>query len=98
MFVVTVNFVIKKDHIDEFEPVMKKQARNSLRDEAGCLRFDVCSDPKDRSRIFLYELYESADAFALHLKTKHFLDFDKTVKDWTKTKVAENWQLLDAEV
>jgi len=97
MFVVTVTFVIKKDYIDEFEPVMKKQARNSLRNEAGCLRFDVCSDPKDRCRIFLYEVYESGDAFALHLKTKHFLNFDKTVKDWTETKVAETWTLLEAE-
>ncbi len=98
MFIVTVNFVIKREHVDEFEVVMKRQAYNSLRNEEGCLQFDVCYDPKDRRRVFLYEIYKSAAAFDLHLKTEHFLDFDKTVKDWTETKTAENWTRFEPEI
>lgn len=91
MFAVTVTFVVKEEHIDDFEGVMKTQAYNSLTREAGCHQFDVCFDPSDRRRVFLYELYTDKAAFEDHLKTDHFLNFDATVKDWLIFKTAENW-------
>lgn len=91
MFAVTVNFVIKEEHIEDFEQAMKTQAVNSLTREAGCHHFDVCFDPADRRRVFLYELYTDRAAFDEHLKTDHFLTFDATVKDWLVSKQAENW-------
>lgn len=94
MFIVTVNFVIHKGKVAEFTKAMKRQADNSLTLESGCLQFDVCRDPKDEHRIFLYEVYTNAEAFDLHLKSEHFLEFDKTVKDWTKSKSAEQWQKI----
>ena len=75
MFVVTVNFVINKDHIDEFERVMKQQARNSLRDERGCLQFDVCSDPKNRCRVFLYEVYREFRCLCSTSENETFYQF-----------------------
>jgi autoinducer 2-degrading protein len=97
MFIVTVNFVIKEEKVDEFEVVMKQQAYNSLHHEKGCLQFDVCVDPKDRRRVFLYEVYQSRGAFDIHLETEHFLNFDRTVKDWMETKVAETWERFEPE-
>lgn len=91
MFAVTVTFVVKKEHIDKFEEVMKTQATNSLTREVGCHHFDVCFDPSDRSRVFLYELYTDKAAFDTHLKTDHFLNFDATVKDMLVSKTAETW-------
>jgi autoinducer 2-degrading protein len=92
MFAVTVTFLVKEAHVDEFETVMKKQAINSLTREPGCHQFDVCFDHSDRKRVFLYELYTDQEAFEEHLKTEHFLDFDAKVKDWLISKTAENWQ------
>jgi len=97
MFIVTVTFVIRQEYVDEFEVVMKQQAYNSLHHEEGCLQFDVCYDPKDRRRLFLYEAYRNAAAFDQHLKTEHFLNFDKTVKDWTERKTAETWERFEPE-
>lgn len=91
MFAVTVNFVVKKGHVDEFAQVMKTQATNSLTLESGCHQFDVCFDREDPCRVFLYELYTDQTAFEEHLKTEHFLDFDAKVKDWLVLKTAENW-------
>lgn len=91
MFAVTVNFVVKTEHIEDFTKVMKTQATNSLTKELGCHQFDVCFDPADRSRVFLYELYTDRAAFEDHLKTDHFINFDATVKDWLVSKTAENW-------
>lgn len=98
MFAVTVNFVIKAEHIENFSKVMKAQAQNSLTREIGCHQFDVCFDPKDPSRVFLYELYSDKEAFEEHLKTDHFLNFDTTVKDWLISKTAENWDRWEAPV
>jgi len=94
MFAVTVTFVVKKEHIDDFEEVMKTQAGNSLTREVGCHHFDVCIDPSDRSRVFLYELYTDKAAFDDHLQTPHFLNFDATVKGWLISKTAESWMRL----
>jgi autoinducer 2-degrading protein len=96
MFIVTVNFTIKKGKAAEFTEVMKRQAQNSLNKERGCLQFDVCRAPDDEHRIFLYEVYKDAEAFELHLKSEHFLAFDRTVKDWTAAKSAEQWHRIDA--
>jgi quinol monooxygenase YgiN len=91
MFAVTVYFVVKEENIDDFDAAMKTQAVNSLTREVGCHHFDVCFDPSDRSRVFLYELYTDKAAFDDHLQTAHFLNFDATVKDWLISKTAETW-------
>ena len=94
MYVVTVKFTIKADSVAEFTKVMKRQAQNSLRNEEGCLQFDVCQDPSDSRNFFLYEVYVDSEAFEAHLQTDHFNDFDRTVKEWTESKVAEKWAKL----
>ena len=92
MFVVTVTFVIKSENLDEFKVAMANQAENSLSKEHGCLQFDVCQDLEDTRRVFLYEVYSDRAAFDAHLQTPHFLDFDKTVRPWTVSKEAEQWE------
>lgn len=96
MFVVTVTFVIKRENLDEFMPVMSRQAHNSLTREQGCLQFDVCQDQKNPERVFLYEVYSDRAAFDAHLQTEHFLGFDKTVGPWTISKVAEQWERCES--
>ncbi|MBO6508518.1 MAG: antibiotic biosynthesis monooxygenase [Roseibium sp.] len=95
MYAVTVLFKIKEGRQDEFLPLMIKNARLSLKDEPGCSRFDVCTDPARPDEVFLYEIYDDAAAFQVHLKTPHFLSFDKQVAGmiadktvWTYSEVA----------
>ena len=94
MFVVTVDFQIKQEHVAEFMKKMEKQAYNSLHREEGCLQFDICRNPEDERRIFLYEVYKDREAFALHLKTDHFLEFNKTVSPWTASKSDQKWERI----
>ena len=95
MFVVTVTFTIKRENLDDFMIAMMTQAHNSLTREEGCLQFDVCQDQDSPDRIFLYEVYSDRAAFEAHLKSPHFLEFDKTVSPWTASKVAEQWERLE---
>jgi len=93
MYVVTVTFVVQDAQIEAFDRAMAAQARNSVAREAGCHRFNVCKDPDDAARTFLYELYEDAEAFQGHLASPHFKDFDATVAPWLVSKEVETWTL-----
>lgn len=89
MFVVLVNFTLVDGMADKFLEAMKMQANNSLAFENDCLIFDVCTDRDNENHIFLYEVYENKEAFDIHLKSKHFLEFDKLVTDWISTKTVQ---------
>ncbi len=95
MFVVTVNFQIKPDNIVAFRSSMKSQAENSLNLESDCLRFDICYDPTDDSKCFLYEIYKNEAAFKAHLESNHFKQFDQTVAPWIESKTVNTWDLAD---
>ena len=53
---VTVEFAVQPGFAGPFMERLAVQAEESLR-EAGCSQFDVCVDPSDEHRVFLYELY-----------------------------------------
>jgi (4S)-4-hydroxy-5-phosphonooxypentane-2,3-dione isomerase len=71
MFVLQVNIRIKPENVDAF---MKKALENAreARKEPGCKQFDVLVDPKDASRVMLYEIYNDEQAFETHQQTPHF--------------------------
>jgi quinol monooxygenase YgiN len=92
MFVVTVEFEIRREWLRQFREAMLTQASDSLTRESSCQQFDVCYAPDDESRILLYEVYDDADAFAQHLESEHFRQFDATVKPWTQEKVVRTWE------
>tara|TARA_R110002073_G_scaffold104630_1_gene236863 strand:- start:3882 stop:4169 length:288 start_codon:yes stop_codon:yes gene_type:complete len=95
MFVVTVTFVVKPEHIADFSPAMIENARASEDTEPGCRQFDVCRDPKDPSVTFLYEVYDDAAAFEAHKATAHFKSFDALVQPWLASKEVKTWVLED---
>ena len=81
MYAVTVTFLIAHKHVARFMPLILENARASVRDEPGCHRFDVCTDPARPGEVFLYELYEDAAAFDDHRRMPHYAAFtDATVQ------------------
>ena len=87
MFVITVDFEIKSEHINEFRSRVLQQAKDSLNNEENCLIFDVCFDEKNKNKVFLYEIYQDKDAFDYHLESDHYLSFDKDVRNWVTKKI-----------
>lgn len=63
MFTVIVSLQVRPDRIDEFLEGLHQNARATLADEPGCLRFDVHRSDDDPHRFLLYELYASPQAF-----------------------------------
>ena len=82
MYVLLVTIQIQPEHREAFLESMLDDARGSVNDEPGCLRFDVIQDETDPNKIYLYEVYKDEAAFQEHLKAPHFIRWRDTVKDW----------------
>ncbi|WP_297837197.1 putative quinol monooxygenase [uncultured Roseibium sp.] len=91
MYAVTVVFQIKAEAVEDFLPLMIANAEASLKDEPGCRQFDVCTDPDRPGDVFLYELYDDADAFQVHLQTPHFKSFDAKVAGMIAQKTVRTY-------
>jgi (4S)-4-hydroxy-5-phosphonooxypentane-2,3-dione isomerase len=72
MFSLMVQMDVRPGRRAEFLAGMAANAEASVRDEPGCLRFDVCSVGSDENRFVLYELYTDAAAFEAHKASPHF--------------------------
>ena len=72
MFSLVVQMEVRPGRREEFLAGMAANAEASVRDEPGCLRFDICSVDGDEHRFVLYELYTDADAFTAHKASPHF--------------------------
>ncbi len=57
---------------EEFLTAIREQAETSMREEPGCLRFDVCEDVDDPDRFVFYEVYRDDAALDAHRATPHF--------------------------
>jgi quinol monooxygenase YgiN len=95
MFVVTVTFEAYPEQAAPFLARVRRQALDSLNNEEGCHRFDVCVDPQQPERVFLYEIYTDAAAFAAHMATAHFRAFDAEAGSMLRSKAVETWELAD---
>jgi quinol monooxygenase YgiN len=80
MFAVTVSFKINPGRMAEFLGHMRVNAASSLRDEPGCHRFDICTDPSRPDELFLYELYRDEAAFGVHKTMPHFAVMGKAAE------------------
>ncbi|MBM6402153.1 putative quinol monooxygenase [Phycicoccus sonneratiae] len=63
MHVVLVTLDVRPERIEEFLTAIRTNARASLRDEPGCLRFDVHRVVGDPTKFVLYEIYRDEHAF-----------------------------------
>jgi quinol monooxygenase YgiN len=90
--VVLVQVTIRPELQEEFEAALLHNARESVRRDHGCLRFDVSRDKDQPTRWVLYEVYDSPEAHATHRQSAHFLAYDavaaRAVVDKTVAKCA----------
>ncbi len=94
MYAVCVMFRIQPGEVRHFMPLIKDNATKSLEKEDGCRRFDICTDQDRPDEVFLYELYDSPDAFVLHKATDHYAVFDASVVDMVAEKTVRTYALV----
>lgn len=95
MFAVVVKFRINPGQMETFLGHMRVNASSSLRDEPGCHRFDICTDPTRPDELFLYELYENEAAFEAHQKMPHFAAMGLAAKGLVADRSLTTWSVVE---
>lgn len=73
MYCLLLKTQLKPGAYAAFMDAMRVNAAASVRDEPGCLTFDVLRDRSDPDLLWLYEVYVDEAAFEAHMRTPHFL-------------------------
>ena len=72
MFALVVSLQVKPDKRDQFLAAAQDDSICSVRDEPGCLRFDVLQDNANENHYFFYEVYQNEDAVTAHATYPHY--------------------------
>ena len=72
MYVVIVSAKVKPEQRGRFLEAIEDNAVSAVRDEPGCLRFDVVRNADDPEHYLFYEVYRDQAAFKAHRETEHF--------------------------
>ena len=72
MYVLIVSARVKPEQRGRFLEAIEENAVTSVRDEPGCLRFDVVRDSDDPDHYLFYEVYRDEEAFKAHRASDRF--------------------------
>ena len=64
-YALVVSIRIKPENVAAFMEKLEANA-SAARKEPGCIAFNVLVDPKDNTKVMLYEVYKSEAAFQEH--------------------------------
>ena len=95
MYVVTVHFHVKPEHVTAFQAAMLVNARSSVEKEPGCRRFDVTVDEKDPAHFFLFEVYDDEAAFQKHMTMDHFATVNRVIEPWVLDKTFKMFYMVN---
>ena len=85
---------VRPERREEFLAGMTANAEASVRDEPGCLRFDVSAVAADPNRFFLYEIYTDAAAFEAHKAAPHFARWRSVAEQVVESQLNTAGELL----
>jgi len=93
-FVLQVDIRIKPENVAAF---MRKLAVNAAaaRREPGCRQFDVLVDPKDATKVMLYEIYDDERAFEAHQREAHFKAYAAEAVPLLASRERHVWKRVD---
>lgn len=91
-FALAVSIRIKPDCVDRFMESVLENGEAARTTEPGCMTFDILVDPSDRTRVMLYEVYESEAAFEAHQRTPHFKKYLETAPQWLESRERNFWR------
>lgn len=94
-FAIIVTFRLVPGAEQRFLDLVKENAAISVRDEPGCLRFDVVRPTAVEGEILLYEIYQDRAAFEAHLATPHFKAFDIASRELAIEKIVKGGDLAE---
>jgi len=92
MKALVVSLNVKPDKREQFLAAAQDDSTCSVRDEPGCVRFDVLQDSTDQNLFYFYEIYKDDEAFKAHATMPHYARWQKAreerVNDVTRINAA----------
>ena len=79
MLALMVFLNVKPEQRDRFLAAAEDDSMCSVRDEPGCLRFDVLQDEANPNRFAFYEVYQDDAAFQAHTQMPHYARWREAV-------------------
>jgi autoinducer 2-degrading protein len=81
MQAIFVTVKIKPEQRQRFLEVIEDDATCSVRDEPGCLRFEVLQDASDPDTYYFFEVYRDEAAIQAHRDTPHFARWNQASQE-----------------
>ncbi|WP_108658669.1 putative quinol monooxygenase [Acuticoccus kandeliae] len=72
-------FTVRPGQRDAFLARVKRQREDALREEPGCLHFDILNPDIADDRVVLYEIYTDQAALDAHRETPHYASFREDI-------------------
>jgi quinol monooxygenase YgiN len=69
------NIRIDSAYIDEYRVALGEHAKVAVKVEPGVLALEAVYDKAHPTKVTVFEVYASEEAYQLHLKTSHFLKY-----------------------
>jgi quinol monooxygenase YgiN len=84
--VIVVELEIIPSELEAFKAAIKENGQACVREEPGCQQFNIVFEKDNPNRVMLFEIYDSAEAYAAHQATPHFKKYGATIKDMIKSR------------
>lgn len=94
-YLITVDFYLLPGALDPFLALIRENARKSLADEPDCHRFDVLVQKGVPDHVLLYEIYKNRAAFDVHLKSRHFVEFNSASAPYVASKKLVEYEYVN---
>ena len=94
-FVLVVSIKIKPENVERWMKMALENAREA-RKEPGCRQFEVLVDPKEKTKVLLFEIYDDEKAFEAHQATPHFKKYLAEAVPLLADRVRNVWTRVSA--
>jgi quinol monooxygenase YgiN len=71
--------------VENYKAALKEGIETAVKVEPGVLTLYAVSDKNDATSITVFEIYQSEEAYKLHIETPHFKKYKETVKDMVRS-------------
>jgi quinol monooxygenase YgiN len=95
-YVVAVDFAATPENYAKLKELLVSNASASVANEPGCRQFDVYEVQSVPNHVFLYEIYDSEDAFKAHLNSTHYKEFAAATSSIITSRSVSRGSLLSA--
>jgi len=94
LYCIIVKVQLKDGASASFLKAIRENAAASVRDEPGCLVFDVLADREHSDVFHLYEVYSDEAALAAHKTTAHYQASRKIINDLIQNQTVTRCDVL----